>query len=297
MNMIGQTLSSLPFAYNDVNYVKIENGIYDDIYATHINEEVKEPNQYVVPDAWDAETYLHAKFNGNLYCGNTDFGINNTTNIIVKRRKVGTYAWFPMFDIAVDNIDDFNFIIVDPYAASGVEYEYAVVPIVDGVEGTYSTATCKVEFDQLVIIDKDNTYATPFNIETSQTKNNTSSTILPINAKYPIYVANATNDYFTGNVAATFLQHPKDCGEDFGNPVLYRDEVLNFLNNRKVKFIKEPFGKCWIGVVGNTVSDEDGGHNYVHNISFDFTEVGNVESNEDMNKFGLLNIGEEWWWT
>ena len=60
MMMIGQTISSLPLSLDNVNYVKIENGIYDDIYATHINSSVKQPNDFVVPDKWDAETYFRA---------------------------------------------------------------------------------------------------------------------------------------------------------------------------------------------------------------------------------------------
>ena len=70
---------------------------------------------------------------------------------------------------------------------------------------------------------------------------------------------------------------------------------LDFLNNKKVKYIKDPFGRCWMAVIGTTISDEDNGHPCAHRISFDFTEIGNVESNEDMDRFGFLNIGEEWW--
>ena len=294
MYMIGQALSSLPLELNHIDYVKLENGVYDDLYATHINERIKEPNEFVVPSEWDEETYFHAKFNGDLYSGNADFGVENTTNIIVKRRKKGTYKWLPLFNIDADSSEDYNFAILDPYAASGITYEYAVVPIVNGVEGTYSIAECTVDFDSLIIIDKDETYFTPFDIEYSQQKNNTSSTIVPIGSKYPIYVANALNDYLSGNISATFIE-VVNRQIIFDNTVKYREKVLDFLNNRKIKYIKEPFGKCWIASIGNAISDENNGHHDVHKISFDFTEVGNIESNEDMNRFGFLDIGEEWW--
>ena len=294
MYMIGQTISSLPIDLNYINYVKVENGIYDDLYVTGINEEVKEANNFVVPENWDSETELHAKFNGNLYAGNTDFGVENTTNIIVKRREKGTYQWFPLFNIEADSSEDFNFVIIDPYASSGVTYEYAVVPIINGLEGTYSIAEVKVEFDSLIIIDKDDTYSTPLDIEYSQQKNNTSSVVMPITSKYPIYVANALNDYYTGNISATFIEISNRTFV-LDNTTKYREKVLDFLNNRKIKYIKEPFGKCWIASVGNAISDENNGHHDAHGISFDFTEVGSIESNEDMNKFGFLDIGEEWW--
>lgn len=294
MYMIGETIQYLPVEINNINQIKLENGIYDDFYATHINEAIKEPNNFIAPDQWDEETYLHAKFNGTLYSGNADFGVENTTNIIVKRRKKGTYKWFPIIALDANDSDDYNFVVVDKYAASGVTYEYAVVPIINGVEGEYSIAECSVNFDNLVIIDRDETYSTLFDIDVNQQKNNTSSTIVPIGSKYPIYVANAINDYYTGSVSATFLEY--SCNNNkFSDPVEYREKVLDFLNNRKVKFIKEPLGRCWIGVVGNAISDENEGHHYKHKISFDFTEVGNIESNEDMGKFGFLDIGEEWW--
>lgn len=296
MYMIGEVIPCLPVDINNIQKIKLENGIYDDFYATHINEAIKESNNFVVSDVWDEETYLHAKFNGTLYSGNADFGVENTTNIIVKRRKKGTYKWFPIIALDANDSDDYNFVVVDKYATSGVTYEYAVVPIINGVEGEYSIAECSVKFDDLVIIDRDETYSTLFDIEVNQQKNNTSSTILPIGSKYPIYVANAKNDYYTGSISATFLDWSNINGEMvFSDPVEYREKVLDFLNNRKVKFIKEPLGRCWIGIIGNAISDEDDGHHYKHKISFDFTEVGNIESNEDMNKFGFLDIGEEWW--
>lgn len=295
-SMIGQTIPFLPIELNNINNIKIENGIYDDLYVTHIDKQDTErkPNEFDVPDEWTKDTYLHAKFNGDLFSGNTDFGVENTTNIIVKRREKGTYKWLPLFVIDADSSEDYNFVILDKYASAGVTYEYAVVPIINGVEGTYSIGECTVNFDNLVIIDKDDMYFTPFDIEYSQQKNNTSSTIIPIGTKYPIYVSNALNDYLTGNISATFIE-VSNRQIILDNTTEYREKVLDFLNNRKVKYIKEPFGKCWIASVGNAISDESNGHPDSHKISFDFTEVGDAESNEDMNRFGFLDIGEEWW--
>ena len=294
--MIGQTISSLPIGLDNIDYVKIENGIYDNLYATHINESVKQSNNFIIPKKWDAETYFHAKFNGDLYSVNSDFGVENTSNLIIKRRELGTFKWFPIIDRPVSSSDDFNFNEYDKYPASGITYEYAAVPIVNGVEGTYSIAQCDVDFKELIIIDKDETYSTMYDIDISQSKNNTSSVIVPYGSKYPIYVANALNDYYTGNISATFLnmncKNTEPTTKDVFN---FRRNVLNFLNNRKVKYIKDPFGRCWIASIGTAISDEDNGHQYAHKISFDITEVGDIESNEDMNKFGFLTIGEEWW--
>lgn len=298
MMMIGQTATSHPLDLGNINYIKIENGIYDYFYATHINEEVKPAYEFALPDPepWDKETYLYAKFNGDLFAGNTDFNIDSVSHLIIKRREVGTYKWMPIIVIEVDCVDDFTFTKVDKYAASNTEYEYAAVPILYGEEGTYSMDRCEVEFDDLIIIDKDETYSTMYDVEISSTKNNTSSTIVPIGRKYPIYVANAMNDYYTGNVSATFLN--MNCNNM--NPTIkeimrFRKNILDFLNNRKVKYIKDPSGRCWIATIGATITDDDNGHPYAHKISFDFTEIGDIESNKDMYRHGFLDVGEEWW--
>lgn len=294
LKMIGQTITSSPVQFQYVNNIVIKNGIYDDFYATKIDESIKASDSFTIPTEWDSATYLHAKFNGDIYSGNVDFGVDNTTNILVKRRKKGTYKWFPLFDIPASCSADYNFVVIDRYASSGVVYEYAVVPIINGMEASYSIEECKVQFDNLVIVDKDNIYATPFDIKMSQSKNNQSSTIVPIESKYPIYVSNAINDYYTGNISATFIRM-NGCEINYERPSEYQDEVMSFLNNRKIKFIKHPDGHSWIASVGNTVSDTDNGHPMAHGISFDFTEVGDIESNEDMSRYGFLNIGEEWW--
>lgn len=293
-HMIGQTVRSVPVPFEYVNHMVIKNGIFDDFYATRIDSTVKEPGNFVIPVNWDSATYLHAAFNGDIYSGNTDFGVENTTNILIKRRKKGTYKWFPLFDIPANSSDDYNFVVIDPYAASGTTYEWAAVPIINGIEASYSITECKVDFDRLVIIDKDQSYNTLFDIQMSQSKNNASGVILPIESKYPIYVSNALNDYYTGNISATFIK-TEEHGIDSDNPAKYRDEIMSFLNNRNIKFIKHPDGQCWIASVGNAIEDKDNGHPSAHSISFDFTEVGDTESNEDMDKFGFLNIGEEWW--
>lgn len=297
MLMIGVTISSAPIELNYINYVKIENGIYDDVYSTHVNDSVKSSFDFNVPDEWDTETYFHAKFNGDLSSGNTDFGIKNTSNIIVKRREVGKYQWMPLFNIEVDSVSDFDFTLTDPYARSYTSYEYAVVPIINNEEWTYSISDpVYVSFDCLVIIDKDDRYSTLFDISINQQKNNVSTNVVPIGAKYPIYVSNAMNDYYTGNISATFLNY--DCSShdiDENEVIRFRYEVLDFLNNKKPKYIKDPFGRCWIATIGTAITDDENGGIATHKISFDFTEVGNISSNEDMNKFGLLELEKEWW--
>lgn len=290
------TITSLPLSLNSVDYVRIENGNYNDVYASHILSE-SNPYTYNVPEEWEDGAYFHSRFNGDLNCGNSKYGLDNTTNLIIKRREYGNHKWMPLFNIDIFSLDSFNFSIVDPYVAANTIYEYAAVTIVDGEEFNYCISEpCEAKFNNLYIMDVDERYLTPYDISISQQKNNTSSTIVPIQNKYPIYVANASNDYYSGNISATFLNY--DCVEgdiSLKDSLKLRNNILNFLNNKKPKYIKDPFGRCWIAAIGTVISDEETDCKDIHKISFDFTEIGDTLSNEDMNTFGFLEIEKEWW--
>ena len=58
---------------------------------------------------------LHAKMNGTTYAGNADFSVNNTTNILVKRRKKGEFKWFTLFDIPANKASDYEFTVLPPF--------------------------------------------------------------------------------------------------------------------------------------------------------------------------------------
>ena len=74
--------------------------------------------------------------------------------------------------------------------------------------------------------------------------------------------------------------------------ILSNEELNKFDNINIILSHSLPFKKLPKGLY-EMFKPEDDLYNY--KISFDFTEVGNIESNEDMNRFGFLDIGEEWW--
>ena len=84
-NFVGGALACAltPTGISDINYVALENGIYDDLYITKATEfELS----HECPQDWDFDTVLWARFNHNTYAGNIDWNLETTSHIILKSR-------------------------------------------------------------------------------------------------------------------------------------------------------------------------------------------------------------------
>ena len=278
----------------NITTLELFNAVYEDLYATQINESVKPVDQIVPPNEWDAATYLHAKFEGSIYCGNADFGVDNTTNILVKRRKKGSFEWFTLFDIPANNVDDYVFTVIDPYSPVG-DLEYAAVPIINGVESSYNIAEINYDFNGLLLIEKDKTVWAITDIVLSEDKNSSIGICNTLVGRYPYVFHNSENDYYTGSVSATFIDFSNCRMPDTRRIHEHYEDVMAFLSNKKPKILKYCDGRIRlisVTTLPNNTADE---HFDVHTISFSYTEIGSTLSNKDMNKYSFLDVGEQWW--
>ncbi len=279
----------------NITTVTVSGCACDDLYSTRIDETVKPSDQIIPPDAWDSATYFHAKFNGTTYAGNADFSVNNTTNILVKRRNKGDFEWFTIFDIPATKADDYEFTVIDPYAPQG-ELEYAAVPIISGYEAEYNIAEISYDFEGLMLIEKGKTIRTIADISITEDKNLQVGTANTLAGKYPFVFYNGYNNYFSGTISATFLDLDSDCELSENERIhKYYAEVMEFLNNRKPKIMKYDDGRIRLIAVTTPPNDTMEDNYDKHTISFSYTEIGSVYSNKDMNKYDFLNVGEEWW--
>lgn len=297
-SILGQsTLNTIPSTVEKITDVKIAGAIFDSL---RVDEEVT--GSFEIADDWKLTTKLYARFNNNLYAGNAELGVDNVTNILIKRREVGDFEWFNMFNIPVEKIEDFNFVLSDKYAKGGQAYQYAFVPIINGLEGEYSFAACEAtgeedvvcDFDGVVIMDKDNIYNTILDIETSTQKNHSKTYSSTLNNKYPVVIKNSMANYYTGSISATYL-HFIGCDYDKNGSRKYREEFLDFLANDNSKIIKIYDGRTFLCEVVDQISDSNSDHHELHSINYNFVEIGDTESNKDMYDAGFLDITEEWW--
>lgn len=297
MDICGMSIIGTEPILHEINDVTISGAIFDTL---RIDTEIT--SDFDISEEWTETTKLLALFGGNLYSGNVDLSVKNTSDLIVKRRKYGEFSWFNMFDIPVENADSFNFNIIDRYANACTQYQYAVVPIINGLEGEYNFGRNELtdeefiecEFDGIVILDRDTEYSTFLNLEMEFQKNQGSNYIVPLNSKYPYIVNNDLNNYYSGSISAAFLKF-ENCEYQKLDSVQYREDFLNFLINDNFKILKIYDGRSYMIEIVDTPTDSNSEHPELHIISFNFVEVGDPLSNEDMYLNGFLDISEAWW--
>ena len=115
---------------DDADTLVIGNGAFDQLYVTRSIED--QPDDF---PSWDYDTIMNATFDGNLRGGNISYMIQQISLIRIKRRRAGGYNWVTLFDVPIKEPHDLEFERYDRYAANGVGYEYALVPVVDNKEG------------------------------------------------------------------------------------------------------------------------------------------------------------------
>ena len=284
----------LPPATNvDLNTLSISDGTYDHLFLSiDTSQTVKNIN-----DDWKYETRLNAPFDKDLEAGNIGFSVRNTDTIVIKTREKGTFEWKTIYTIPITTAEDFSFVINYPYSKNRTENEYMMLSTINGVENSYTTIGCETSFDGFFIVDKDNIYGTVYNTNSTDTVRNTNNTVLSLlNNKYPTVFTNSESDYNTGTTSGCFLKIDVDTGVvDEMNGASYRKNVVDWLCNNKPKILKLQDGRAFLIKVTGTPSDTGQGHEQLREISFDWTEIGDVDNEKDLYLNNLSDVDEKWW--
>ena len=287
------TASITPTNIQGIDSIKLQGGYIDELLIT---KDVVSEYSSNIPQVWDFSTIFHAFFDGNLDAGNVDFTVNNTTHILIKRREKGTFKWQTLFQITTSNADDFNFTKYDRYAQSGIEYEYAIVPVTNGVEGNYSIDSIKSNFEGVYLVEKESIFSTVYNLVASTSKHKPSAVISTLDGKYPFVISNSSNNYYSGTISGVFMQRGEKSDEIYGKEGWrYRKQFEDFLMNGKPKILKHEDGRIWMIMITGEPSESQGEHPYLPTTTFDFVEIGDYSSDRDMYENNFINVSEEWW--
>ena len=229
------------------------------------------------------------------------------TSLLVKRRDVGDVSgkWLTLYSTPITQASDMDFTFIDFLNQYGKTYQYALVPVlaqdqsgvVVQIEGGY-TVSDNVDsiFDGVYIADQTNVERVKAgagygNIDMNQGV----GSITPIGSKYPIVITNSQNQYHNGSVRGTIV--PNDFYSN-GNlsridMVNKRDELEQFLTNKRAKIIKDWNGKMWLVMIMSNVAcsfDDNYGMGMV-SFSADWLEVGDPTNQQDLYNAGLINVG------
>lgn len=301
-NFVGGALACTitPTNIEDINYVELKNGVYDDLYISKATD-FELTNE--CPEEWDFDTVLWAKFNGNTNAGNIDWNLETTSHIVLKSRNEGDFQWKTIVAKEIHSIDDFKINYPDYFVASGQPVEYAVVNVLYGSEDNYSTTKITPKFNKMFLIEDGIIWGTDITDGCcNTTRNIPSATVELLNSKYPIFVRNTIANYDSGTCTGSFvpLIDEGSCELAYGvqydyQRIKYQKEFMDFVSDGVPKILKMPDGRMWIIQITPNPTDSAKQKYNDREISFSWVEIGDVNSEEDLYYLGLSNVSPEWW--
>ena len=283
----------------NMNYIELKNGIYDDLYLTRATDFTLDSK---ITEGWTFDTILWAKFNGNTNAGNVDWSVDTVSHLLLKRRTGDRFVWNTLVVKEILSIDDFNIYYNDYTTASGAVYEYAIVPVLHGTEGIYSSCMVESAFDDLFIIEDSLVYSTDITDGFCDTTRNVPSAAVELlNSKYPIFIRNSIANYDSGTCKGSFVPFEEDeCTRDFSaerdyKRITFQKNTMDILADGIPKILKLPDGRIWL--IQTTPNPTDTAEDAYNNryITFSWVEIGDIDSEEDLYYLGLSEVTEEWW--
>lgn len=288
-----------PTDINNITRVELSNGWFDDLRITkNIEEELSSTiNQY-----WDWDTILHAKFDYTTSAGNVIWTFDTVSHLLIKRKKIDDFKWITLEVQKIENVEDFNIRNIDKTAIPNIKYQYAAVPIKNGVEGFYSICDVDVKSDCLVVVDRDEIWCT--NISDNFLDNTSivsSSKIETMFEKYPTIIRNSDANYEEITVNCSFFPTNEDgCSIDLCDDrkrIEYNKKAKMFLRNGNFKVLKSMDGQCWLVDINTPPSDKAVDLYQNRQLSFGAVEVGDIEDEEILWEANLISesVTEEYW--
>lgn len=290
----GNALDPAPIVNNGFTDTTLRNGIFN---HWSVNRDVTSPYSSAIPTDWDYLTIMSANFEGNINSGNIELAFSSIDGIKIKRRKVTDFDWVTLAYFDASELESLNFTFNDNIAASGYTYEYAFVPVVGGIEGNYITNTIGAKFDGVFICDLDTIYKFYAGVEYgTQERVQKIGVFEPYGRKYPVVVSNGLINYANGTVKGTVLPD-----SFFENKVLnrvqmvqQREQLLDFLTNKKAKILKDWNGNSWLMIVVDnpTVSYVNNSGMGIADVEVKWVELGNSDNQADLYNNGIVKEAE-----
>ena len=286
----GNAADPTPTSINNITSTKLQNGIFDHFNVT---KNVVFDYTSIIPTDWDLDTVMDANFEGNVSAGNISQLAQNITAIRIKRRVKGTFDWITIKEIPVNEPEDMSFVITDNLNAYNVEYEYAYVPVMEDVEGSYIIDSILSKFEGVFICDIDTVFKFYAGVAYNNSVSNQQIGVFqPYNRKYPVVVNNSLINYQTGSIEGWVLPDDFDDNRQPSRTAITKEKevLLKFLMNKKPKIIKDMNGNSWLAYFTGNPSlsyDNNYGQGMVK-VNAEWTEVGDSNDKDDLYDNGLI---------
>ena len=229
------------------------------------------------------------------------------TNLLVKRQDVDDVSggWLTLYSQPITQASDMDFTFIDFLNQYGKTYKYALVPLLTQtqsgveveVEGGYTVSNeVQSVFDGVFIADSTGSQKCKANVGYGNVDmNQVVGSITPIGAKYPIIITNSHNQYHNGSISGTIVPDDYYFNGNLSriDMVNKRNELEQFLTNKRVKVIKDWNGNIWLVMIMGNVSCTFNNNYGMGIVSFstNWTEVGDPTNQQDLQATGLINVG------
>lgn len=286
----GNAVDPTPTDINNLTITRLKNGVFDHF---NVSRGVSFDYSSIIPTQWDLDTIMDAKFKGTVSAGNVDQVTTGITGVRVKRRIKGTFDWITIRELPVERPADLAFVITDNLNAYNSEYEYAFVPLMGNVEGSYIIESILSKFEGVFICDVDTVFKFHAGVEyNDNTANQQIGVFQPYNRKYPVIISNGIMSYKTGSIGGWVLPDDFDDNRTPSRTAITKEKevLLRFLMNKKPKIIKDMNGNNWLAYFTGNPSlsyDNNYGQGMVK-VNAQWTEVGNPEDKDDLYENGLI---------
>ena len=270
---------------------RLENGIFSHWYVTR---DVNSPYSSEEPTLWEYLTVMDANFDGTIQAGNVGYVLDNIDGIKIKRRKVNEYDWITLDYVSAEELGTtLSFTLNVNLNQNGVEYEYAFVPVSQGIEGNYITNTIKSKFNGVFICDAESIYKFYTNVSYGTNERVQQIGVFePFGRKYPVVVSNSLLNYETGSFKGDILNNDfldtrridaKEIREK-------RKQIVDFLTNKKAKILKDWNGNFWLIFITDSIQTDYANNSgmSIVNVESRWTEVGDANSGSDLYLNGIL---------
>jgi hypothetical protein len=281
------TATTEPSNINNCTDVLFENCLLSEIFIT------KNTSPSITP-TWTFDTILKTDFpNNTLNAGNVSFTVQNTENLVIKRREKGQFDWIPVFVKEIETEDDFDIIFSDYTNRAGITYEYALVPVSSGIEGSYNITEVNSSFEGMFLVKKDAIMGTEYNVGSVDTTRNIDSiTVKKLNSQFPTHFKLGKSNYDSGSFSGVFIDTTNYKINEVESTDLRKD-VLDYISAGDPMVLKLDDGRIWlIAVKGNIMNS---GNGPLKAISAEWDEIGDVNSAKSRFRAGISDVGGEWW--
>lgn len=280
------SLDTTPAGNSDLSVITMTGGKFDSLLGSRGDKSVDELKN----GGWDFDTILRALFKDSTLAGNIDYAASEIDKIRLKRRKKGDLEWITLLDKTITTPDDLSMVYDDPTAGTGI-YEYAVVPVIGGIEGAFFANSVESNFNGMFIVDQTGIYGTELEVECSSSVNQPASVVATLARKYPYVIHNPTINYETGTASGFFVEK-KNNDYDIKGGLAFRKQLDKFLVNGMPKILKIDDGRMWLVDITSGVAKTDQGHPEFITTSFEWAETGDAENFDDLFSAGLVSGGD-----